>query len=639
MSVATFFGCGATSTSPDSFAVFVDGVDYSDTAKNTVGARVRLDSISISAAVGANATATFTIDAPARLVLPLWGDVVLWDGGVSMYRHPTGRLVALPNGILFSGVITGYAVRDDGAVRRHVVRATDYGILLDRRYVPGPIPSYAGATWDVRKFVGMVANLGGLAHPIWLDVVTSGLAFVSGLTGSGSPSAGTARSLFDQCSDARYDSLYGDTAAWVAPDRRLVYLRDDFVAWDYGNWRLSGTAGDYFGAPNVRDDADGGDCVFEQIVFAGPRGYWRLGDTSGTTAVDEVGREGSRQVDANLWTFTPGRCPGTYVNTPTLNQVGAVNGGAAASFASASSEYVTVAHDERLNVGDVVTFECWAKRSSTGAHALVSKGSGALEVLWNADGTISARKGGTGAFLTSTGTMATDFAWHHLMVVKNGGSAAIYIDGVNAGGAYSAQTLVDTTAALVFGRDSAGANYLNGQLCEVAWHAVALGPGDAHLRARTASRRYGSVVASDVDVDVDAASAETAAWDSATGRFAFSSGSIASAADVSGRALSTGTFDSTYTLVESVLAPKGLRFRVTFKVVGRSHWRAGQNVRIDLPSWGVEETLTIVETRTAFRSGDGTRETRVVAVGGGSPSGGARSQAQLNRSLLSRAGA
>jgi hypothetical protein len=49
----------------------------------------------------------------------------------------------------------------------------------------------------------------------------------------------------------------------------------------------------------------------QAILNSGPISYWRLGETSGSTVADETGSN-----------------PGTYVNSPMLNQPGALVGDA-----------------------------------------------------------------------------------------------------------------------------------------------------------------------------------------------------------------------------------------------------------------------------------------------------------------------
>src|SRR5437867_3175240 len=63
-----------------------------------------------------------------------------------------------------------------------------------------------------------------------------------------------------------------------------------------------------------------------------PTGYWRLGDSTGTTAVDNS----ASQVN------------GTYVGSPALGQTGAVQGDTAVTF-NGTSQYMRVPYTAALN--------------------------------------------------------------------------------------------------------------------------------------------------------------------------------------------------------------------------------------------------------------------------------------------------
>ena len=88
----------------------------------------------------------------------------------------------------------------------------------------------------------------------------------------------------------------------------------------------------------------------DQVIADGPISYWRLGDTSGTTASDVAG--------AN---------PGTYTGGVTLGQQGALTGDpdSAASF-DGVNDYVLVPDSSSLDLTAGVTVEAWVKRNRSG---------------------------------------------------------------------------------------------------------------------------------------------------------------------------------------------------------------------------------------------------------------------------------
>ena len=78
--------------------------------------------------------------------------------------------------------------------------------------------------------------------------------------------------------------------------------------------------------------AIGGDTYRQAVVNTGPVGYWRMGEASGTNAVDQMGANN-----------------GTYVGTPTLGAAGALVGDSntAVTF-DGLSQYVTVPYNAAL---------------------------------------------------------------------------------------------------------------------------------------------------------------------------------------------------------------------------------------------------------------------------------------------------
>lgn len=125
------------------------------------------------------------------------------------------------------------------------------------------------------------------------------------------------------------------------------------------------------------------------ILSHGPLAYWRLDETSGTTANDIAGH-------------TSGPFNGTYENTPTLNQAGLINdgsGNAAVDFERSNSE--------RVDLGDVVTLEF------QGQVAFSAEGWGSLEAV-----------GSSGAYYRIAakliGTTPTDNDGWYLGAISNG---------------------------------------------------------------------------------------------------------------------------------------------------------------------------------------------------------------------------
>lgn len=197
-----------------------------------------------------------------------------------------------------------------------------------------------------------------------------------------------------------------------------------------------------------------------QIVSDGAVGYWRLGDTSGTSAADQIGHQN-----------------GVYTNGFTLAQTGIPGGagGDAAKLTAASHGYIAVADNASQHVGDVFTIEGWFKSTLTVSGALMSI-AGQATVYVGADGSflLYAQTGGTIA--AGTANVGGDTAnFHHYAITKNGSAVHLYLDGVDVTGTVTNHTISNGTTGLALGHDiPGGANYLDGVLAEVALYPTAL---------------------------------------------------------------------------------------------------------------------------------------------------------------------
>jgi hypothetical protein len=197
-----------------------------------------------------------------------------------------------------------------------------------------------------------------------------------------------------------------------------------------------------------------------EVVDDSPVSYWRLGETSGTTAVD-------RMATSN----------GTYTNGPTLGQSGAPTGDpdTAVSF-DGTNDYVSVPDSASLDRGNgPLSIEAWVKRSVAGAnHTIVDKGTNAYKLFIGSDNLLTLRKAGSNNIVKSTTTI-TDTNWHHVVVTKTGATSKVYIDGADVTGTVTDQTLANTASPLGIGSISGGTTeWFNGSLDEVAVYGVVL---------------------------------------------------------------------------------------------------------------------------------------------------------------------
>lgn len=226
-----------------------------------------------------------------------------------------------------------------------------------------------------------------------------------------------------------------------------------------------------------------------EVLADSPKGYWRLGESSGTTAT-------------NLGT-TSG-IDGTYLNTPSLGADGALrhDANAAVTFASASSHSVSIPSHADLSpyqaVGSGQDFgvEFWFKQASWPAvETLVSKG-GDNQVEWavrsvNSDGTVQfvlfQPVASNYKSVISTQACPTN-TWCHIYadVVNLGNNTGCLHVAVNriktTEGAQCGSgndKSFGTNLVRISGFDS-GVQYFNGTIDEVAIYATSL-PSDARL--------------------------------------------------------------------------------------------------------------------------------------------------------------
>jgi hypothetical protein len=159
---------------------------------------------------------------------------------------------------------------------------------------------------------------------------------------------------------------------------------------------------------------------YSSVVLADhPAGYWRVAETSGTTALDS-----SATVPKNN---------GIYLNGPLLGQTGALAGDTnkAASF-DGVNDTLRVPDANSLDVGDSFTLEGWVKRSSsTSSQTLFSKGANGIQLMvMNAPNgnQLWLRKAGVTTVAKSTAAIPGDGRFHHFVVTKNGPSTVFYVD-------------------------------------------------------------------------------------------------------------------------------------------------------------------------------------------------------------------
>ena len=210
------------------------------------------------------------------------------------------------------------------------------------------------------------------------------------------------------------------------------------------------------------------------IIGDNPQNYWRLGETSGTTAFDTMGNSN-----------------GTYYNSPTLGVAGAITndpGHTAVSFYNAGSKYMGAT----INCNNSFSIEVWAMAQNGnqfwGAGTFMNTANKYFDFGGSGSGQIIFRMNSGADFLgyrsgfTPTNGYQT---WHQYVATYDhtSGYGYLYVDGqlvVNNGGwTHKVETNPGGTTVASFGSSSYGS------MDDVSYYNYALTPAQVltHYKA------------------------------------------------------------------------------------------------------------------------------------------------------------
>lgn len=196
------------------------------------------------------------------------------------------------------------------------------------------------------------------------------------------------------------------------------------------------------------------------VLTDSPLMYWRLGDTSGTTAVDST---------------TNGR-NGAYQNSPTLGVTGLVgtDSNRAVQF-DGVNDYASIASAAWMNVA-AFTVEAWIKTTDTG-DSIVSRDNAINDKAWrlwvsSGKASLIVHNGGSNYTLNGA-TTVNDGNVHHVVGTYASGTLKVYVDGVLDGTLSSAAHSVSGTPAIRVGTDRLVA-YNNAVIDEAAFYGSEL---------------------------------------------------------------------------------------------------------------------------------------------------------------------
>ncbi len=197
--------------------------------------------------------------------------------------------------------------------------------------------------------------------------------------------------------------------------------------------------------------------------------FWRLNETSGTTADD------ANDV-----------ADGAYVNGPTLNVAGiqTSDSDSAASF-DGTNDHVSVTPVSALNMTGGVTLEAWIKPDALQGSMIRRNNS--YELRTNSDGSVLFRvwiAKSVQSLSSSTGQVSTAKA-QHVVGTYDGATMRIYVNGNQIASRAQSGSMTHDSNTLYFGFNDFSSTYFDGVLDDIAIY-------DTALDASTVAQHYNS---------------------------------------------------------------------------------------------------------------------------------------------------
>jgi Concanavalin A-like lectin/glucanases superfamily len=203
------------------------------------------------------------------------------------------------------------------------------------------------------------------------------------------------------------------------------------------------------------------------VVADGATAYWRLGETSGTTAVDVIGGKN-----------------GTISGGVTLAQAGALADGDTAMVFDGTTGMIHV--PTSMSLGFTGTIEAWVKGNDAAANRPIVQFAGQNPILYLVNKRVNVYDNASSGYGTTTDL--PDGRWNHVVYVTDQGAQVwrIYINGVlDNSGAFNRSTNPSVPVNLGYSLDNA--TYWLGAIDEIAIYPIALTAPQiaAHYAART----------------------------------------------------------------------------------------------------------------------------------------------------------
>ncbi|MEU6987418.1 LamG-like jellyroll fold domain-containing protein [Streptomyces sp. NPDC046324] len=320
-------------------------------------------------------------------------------------------------------------------------------------------PSWDGGPAGVRRFTGAMDEVAVYHRALDAGAVKARFEARAGsskLTGSTLPSGRVSAQV-------EYD---GDTG-------RATKVTDE----SGGLWQIS--------EPRY---AAGSQAYSDAVRASGPVNYWRLGDSGGASAADEISGGGN----------------GSYRDGVALGGVGAFLDGDDGAVTLDGTKGVIEVPSESISEATAFSAELWFRTDKPSGVLLGLQNTelGTTPTMWNAsllvDGEGKLRghlwDGPSAGWPVMGGAKVTDNKWHHAVITGGPAGQSLYLDGVKIGskaGVVKPETLVHAYLGAGYSSEewdgqARATRYFNGQLDEAAFYTKELDAATVadHFKAR-----------------------------------------------------------------------------------------------------------------------------------------------------------
>ncbi|MFJ6484265.1 LamG-like jellyroll fold domain-containing protein [Streptomyces sp. NPDC091682] len=438
---------------------------------NGTNSVVELPGTSLSASTVLSVELWFKTDKPGTLVG--FQDKQLSEGQPVRWNPVLGINQAgkLHGGFELKGVettpVTSPATVTDNAWHHAVLTATgtEQVLYLDGARL-GAIPGVVDHFGKTFTYLGA-----GYSNPSW----DGGPAGVRRFTGSMDEVAVYHRALDAGVVKARFEARAGSSKLTrsTLPSGRVSAL----VEYDGDTGRATKVTDESGGLWQISEPryAAGSQAYSDAVRASGPVNYWRLGDSGGASAADEMSGGGN----------------GSYRDGVALGGVGAFLDGDDGAVTLDGAKGVVSVPSESISEATSLSVELWFRTDKPNGVLLGLQDTelGSNPAMWNASLLVDGEGKLRGHLWDATdpwpvmgGNKVTDNKWHH--VVISGGSAgqSLYLDGVKVGsrsGVVKPQTLVHAYLGAGYSSEAwdgqaRGTRYFNGQLDEAAFYTKEL---------------------------------------------------------------------------------------------------------------------------------------------------------------------